>query len=229
MTTFLLIDDHPLFRDALRAAIDAALPDSKTVETDAIEAAIKAVEESETSFDLALLDLTIPGVTGFEGLLELRARFPKLPILVVSALDDPKIVRRVLSYGAAGFVSKSAKKLDLATAITEVMSGSVYVQDELIANGPEDHPDVGSLASRVATLTPQQLRVLSMIRQGLLNKQIAYELSVGETTVKAHVSEILRKLNVFSRTQAVIEISKLDFDALGPQAGEGKRLERIAT
>ncbi|MER0237131.1 response regulator transcription factor [Fulvimarina sp. MAC8] len=226
MTTFLLIDDHPLFRDALRAAIEAAVPDSQTVETDTIEAAIKAVDDSETSFDLALLDLTIPGVSGFEGLLELRARFPKLPILVVSALDDPKIVRRVLSYGAAGFVSKSAKKLDLATAITEVLSGSVYVQDELIANGPEDHPDVDSLASRVASLTPQQLRVLSMIRQGLLNKQIAYELSVGETTVKAHVSEILRKLNVFSRTQAVIEISKLDFDNLATPFSETKTLDR---
>ncbi|EAU40094.1 probable two-component response regulator [Fulvimarina pelagi HTCC2506] len=229
MTTFLLIDDHPLFRDALRAAIEAAVPESEILETDTIEAAIVACGEETKSFDLALLDLTMPGVSGFEGLLELRARFPKLPILVVSALDDPKIVRRVLSYGAAGFVSKSAKKLDLATAITEVLSGSVYVQDELIANGPEDHPDVDSLASRVASLTPQQLRVLSMIRQGLLNKQIAYELSVGETTVKAHVSEILRKLNVFSRTQAVIEISKLDFDSVGQQSNQSKRLERVSS
>ncbi|RFC63749.1 DNA-binding response regulator [Fulvimarina endophytica] len=228
MTTFLLIDDHPLFRDALRAAIEAAVPNSRTIETDAIEAAIDVLEDKAASVDLALLDLTMPGVTGFEGLLELRARFPKLPILVVSALDDPKIVRRVLSYGVAGFVSKSAKKLDLSTAITEVLSGSVYVQDGLIANGPEDHPDMDSLASRVASLTPQQLRVLSMIRQGLLNKQIAFELSVGETTVKAHVSEILRKLNVFSRTQAVIEIAKLDFDHIAGAGPEAKRTERAS-
>ena len=215
MNHFLIIDDHPLFREALRSAVALADPKAEIAEAGAIETAIEAVERAERSFDLALLDLTMPGTTGFEGLLELRGRFPRLPILVVSALDDPKVVRQVLAYGVAGFVSKSAKKLDLSTAITEVLAGSVYVQPGLIGEEPERRTDAGDLPARIASLTPQQLRVLSMIRQGLLNKQIAYELGVGETTVKAHVSEILRKLNVFSRTQAVIEVSKLDFDKLG--------------
>ncbi|MCK5934737.1 MAG: response regulator transcription factor [Fulvimarina manganoxydans] len=222
MNKFLIIDDHPLFREALRMAVHAAVPESETLEADSIDVAIEVIGADSNRLDLALLDLTMPGVSGFEGLLELRARFPRLPLLVVSALDDPKIVRQVLSYGVAGFVSKAAKKMDLAAAIREVLSGSVYVQAGLIPDGPEDHPDIAAIASRIASLTPQQLRVLGMIRQGLLNKQIAYELSVGETTVKAHVSEILRKLNVFSRTQAVIEVAKLDFENLAPRDEGGK-------
>ncbi|KQT88316.1 response regulator transcription factor [Aurantimonas sp. Leaf443] len=212
MNRLLIIDDHPLFREALRMAVDAAVPGAEIVEAASIEEAIEALESAEAGFDVALLDLTMPGVSGFEGLLELRGRFPRLPLLVVSALDDPKIVRQVLSYGVAGFVSKSAKKLHLAAAITEVLAGSVYVPDGLMP--AETGGAESALPARVASLTPQQLKVLGMIRQGLLNKQIAYELGVGETTVKAHVSEILRKLNVFSRTQAVIEIAKLDFDQI---------------
>ncbi|MEX6504951.1 response regulator [Jiella sp. M17.18] len=218
MNRFLIVDDHPLFREALRSAVALADPEAEIAEAGTIEAAIEVLAAATRSFDLALLDLTMPGTAGFEGLLELRGRFPRLPILVVSALDEPKIVRQVLAYGVAGFVSKSARKLDLSTAITEVLAGSVYVQPGLIAAEPERPAGPGDLPARIASLTPQQLRVLSMIRQGLLNKQIAYELGVGETTVKAHVSEILRKLNVFSRTQAVIEVAKLDFDKLAAAA-----------
>src|SRR5262245_22694329 len=153
----------------------------------------------------------MPDVHGFEGLLQLRTRHPRLPIVVVSAHEEAKIVSEALSYGAAGFIPKSARKDDLAEAIRAVMEGAVYVPENYGVRPPEpDSADRAEMVRRLATLTPQQLRVLQMLRQGLLNKQIAYELQVGETTVKAHVSEILRKLNVYSRTQAVIEVSKLD-------------------
>ncbi len=209
-TRFLIIDDHPLFREALHSAVRMAYPEVDTVEAKSIAEALDVLAGPEP-FDLALLDLGMPDVHGFEGLLQLRTRYPRLPIVVVSAHEEPKIIAEALSYGAAGFIPKSARKDDLASAIRSVMEGAVYVPENYGGRLPEpESADRAEMVRRLATLTPQQLRVLQMLRQGLLNKQIAYELQVGETTVKAHVSEILRKLNVYSRTQAVIEVSKLD-------------------
>ena len=163
----------------------------------------------------------MPGTRGFEGLLELRTLFPKLPIVVVSGHEDARIIHEVMTYGAAGFISKSVKKSELADAIRDVMAGSVTLpkhysppQTGTAARGGPD------LAQRLASLTPQQFRVLQMLRQGKPNKQIAYELDVGETTVKAHVSEILRKLKVASRTKAVIEAGNIDFDELIKNEGD---------
>ncbi|WP_457937372.1 response regulator [Mesorhizobium sp. 10J20-29] len=207
---FLIIDDHPLFREALHSAVRMAYPDVDTIEAKSIGEALDVLSGAK-SFDLALLDLTMPGVQGFEGLLELRTRYPRLPVVVVSGHDDPRIISEALSYGAAGFISKSVRKSDLAAAIRSVMEGAVHVPENYAGlPADDDSADRAEMVRRLSTLTPQQLRVLHMLRQGLLNKQIAYELQVGETTVKAHVSEILRKLNVYSRTQAVIEVSKLD-------------------
>lgn len=207
---FLIIDDHPLFREALHSAVRMAYPDVDTVEARTIDEAVELLS-GPTPFDLALLDLNMPGVHGFEGLLQLRTRYPRLPVVVVSGHDDPKIISEALSYGAAGFIPKSVRKADLADAIRVVMDGAVYVPENYRSQPADaDSADRAQLVQRLAKLTPQQLRVLQMLRQGMLNKQIAYELQVGETTVKAHVSEILRKLNVYSRTQAVIEVSKLD-------------------
>ncbi|MBU0582447.1 MAG: response regulator transcription factor [Alphaproteobacteria bacterium] len=207
---FLIIDDHPLFREALHSAVRMAYPDVDTIEAKSIGEALDVLSGAQ-SFDLALLDLTMPGVQGFEGLLELRTRYPRLPVVVVSGHDDPRIISEALSYGAAGFISKSVRKSDLAAAIRSVMEGAVHVPENYAGlPADDDSADRAEMVRRLSTLTPQQLRVLHMLRQGLLNKQIAYELQVGETTVKAHVSEILRKLNVYSRTQAVIEVSKLD-------------------
>jgi DNA-binding NarL/FixJ family response regulator len=209
-TRFLIIDDHPLFREALHSAVRMAYPDVDTVEAKSIAEALDKLS-GPLPFDLALLDLSMPDVHGFEGLLQMRTRHPRLPIVVVSAHEEPRIISEALSYGAAGFIPKSARKDDLAAAIRLVMEGAVYVPENYSARQAEpDSADRADMVRRLATLTPQQLRVLQMLRQGLLNKQIAYELQVGETTVKAHVSEILRKLNVYSRTQAVIEVSKLD-------------------
>lgn len=210
----LIVDDHPLFLEALQRAIASACPDTSTVEATTIEAA-KGELQSRGPFDIVLLDLALPGTRGFDGLLELRSLYPKTPIVVVSALEDPRIINDVMGYGAAGFISKSASRDEISAALHLVMEGSVtlprgYSAPEAGAagNGRQD------FLSRLQTLTPKQLSVLKMLRQGLLNKQIAHELQIEETTVKAHVSEILRKLNVASRTQAVIEAQKIDFDSI---------------
>ncbi|MCC7250730.1 response regulator transcription factor [Hyphomicrobium sp.] len=218
---FLIVDDHPLFREALQLAIEQAYPEAVIVEAASIAAAQEALA-SEQPFDLLLLDLTMPGTRGFDGLIELRAARPKQPILVVSAHEDPRIVHEAMTCGAAGYISKSVKKRDLAEAIQDVMAGLVVLPKGYVppptSGGVSRETD---LAARVASLTRQQLRVLQMVRQGMLNKQIAHELGVGETTIKAHVSEIMRKLNVVSRTQAVIEVARLDFDSvLASEAGK---------
>lgn len=210
---FLIVDDHPLFREALAVAIQSACPEAEIVEASSIAAAHEALQ-SEQPFDLLLLDLAMPGTRGFDGLIELRAARPKQPILVVSAHEDPRIVHEAMTCGAAGYISKSVKKRDLSEAIQDVLAGLVVLPkgyEPPSADSPSRDPD---LAARVASLTRQQLRVLQMVRQGKLNKQIAHELGVGETTIKAHVSEIMRKLKVVSRTQAVIEVARLDYDSI---------------
>lgn len=214
MARFLIVDDHPLFREALHSAVEIAYPEVETVDAANFDDAI-AILSSGKSFDLVLLDLKIPGVQGFEGLLRIRGLFPRLPVVIVSGHEESRVITQALSYGAAGFIPKSVRKQELTSAIREIMEGAVYVPD-FYEPPQEGSEDVGlrTMMGRVSTLTPQQLRVLQMLRAGLLNKQIAYELNVGETTIKAHVSEILRKLGVNSRTQAVIEVAKLDVPEL---------------
>ncbi len=205
---FLIIDDHPLFREALHSAVRMAYPLVETIEATTVAEALDILA-GKSGFDLALLDLNVPGVQGFEGLLQIRTRHPRLPVVIVSGHEDNRVISQALSYGAAGFIPKSHRKADLAAAIREVMDGAIYVPASYQPQQATQE-DRSELVRRLSTLTPQQLRVLNMLRQGLLNKQIAFELQVGETTVKAHVSEILRKLHVYSRTQAVIEVSRLD-------------------
>lgn len=210
----LIVDDHPLFREALSATIRIAHPDAVLDEADGIEAACAALT-AHRGIDLTLLDLSMRGVSGFDGLITIRARFPRVPILVVSGHEDPRIVREAIQHGAAGFVSKAMDKATLTKAIVEVLSGALFVQPGLAeAVAPTERSKKAPLPERLARLTPQQLRVLMMIRQGKLNKQIAHELQVGDSTVKAHVSEILRKLEVISRTQIVIDTAQLDFEQI---------------
>ncbi|MGB8816382.1 MAG: response regulator transcription factor [Rhizobiaceae bacterium] len=209
MARFLIIDDHPLFREALQSAIVLAFADVEAVEARSMNEALKALADNP-AFDLALLDLNMPGTRGFEGLLELRTQFPRLPVVVVSGHEEARIISEALSYGVAGFIPKSSKKAELAAAIRDVMNGLIHVPAGYDAPQAGSDDSKSELLAKISSLTPQQLRVLQMIKLGLLNKQIAFELKVGETTIKAHVSEILRKLSVFSRTQAVIEVSKLD-------------------
>lgn len=215
MTRILIVDDHPMFREALRGAIKFALADAEIFEAGSIEAARDTLR-GESGIEIILLDLSLPGTSGFDGLVLLRSSFPRIPIMIVSGLDDPRIVHEAIRLGAAGFVPKSVDKSTLAKALSEVLSGSVFIPDDLAPHrpGPSAAPGSSDIATRLAELTPAQLRVLHLLRLGRLNKQIAHELGVSETTVKAHVSEILRKLNVVSRTQAVIETAQLDFETI---------------
>ena len=210
MMAILIVDDHPLFVEALKLVIQGAFPEASVSEATSIKSA-RAILDKGDPFDLVLLDLSMPGTRGLDGLIELRSRHPKLPIVVVSALEDPRIIHEVMTCGAAGFISKSMRGSELGLAIQSVMDGVVVLPKGYQPPRP-DAPGISDLTAQLATLTPQQVRVLQMLRQGLLNKQIAFDLGVGETTVKAHVSEILRKLRVSSRTQAVIEASKIDFE-----------------
>ena len=210
----LIIDDHPLFREALGTAVALAWPKTRSREVSSVDEAMRVLAD-ERDIDIALLDLNIPGVHGFDGLLRLRTHHPRLPVLVVSGLDDERIIDEAITYGAAGFLPKSLGRDVLADAIETILAGDVYVpagfSPERAGESARAHAE---LIERLLSLTPQQLRVLFMLREGLLNKQIAHELDVGATTIKKHVSEILRKLQVYSRTQAVIEVSKLDRDEL---------------
>jgi DNA-binding NarL/FixJ family response regulator len=215
MTKILIVDDHPMFREALRGAVKFALADAEVFEAGSIDAA-RGTIRNQSGIEIVLLDLSLPGTSGFDGLVLLRSSFPRIPIMIVSGLDDPRIVQEAIRLGAAGFVPKSVDKSTLAKALSEVLSGSVFVPDDLAQSlpGPCAATETSDIAARLAELTPAQMRVLQLIRHGRLNKQIAHELGVSETTVKAHVSEILRKLNVVSRTQAVIETAQLDFETI---------------
>lgn len=212
---FLVVDDHPLFREALRGAVGLVHAGADVFEAATIEGALDVIA-AQGDFDLALLDLSLPGTTGFAGLVAIRTAHPRLPVVVVSGHEEPVLVREALSLGVAGYIPKSTPRRELERAIGEVLKGSIYVPPGLLPLGPDGAGDAGPSRTlqRLRDLTPQQLMVLELIRRGLQNKEIAHALGIAETTVKAHVSEILRKLNVYTRTKAVIEVAKVDFDAL---------------
>lgn len=203
----LIADDHPLFRDALRNALTALWPDVQIAEAGSIDELAASIEAGR-EVDLVLLDLAMPGVRGFSGLLFLRAQFPEVPVVVVSAHDEPAVIRRAIEFGALGFIPKSAGMATIREAVEAVIGGQVWTPPDF--DQDEVRPEGGSLSARLATLTPQQVRVLMMLSDGLLNKQIAHQLNVSEATVKAHVSAILQKLGVDSRTQAVIAASRIE-------------------
>lgn len=159
--------------------------------------------------DLILLDLTMPGARGFSGLMYLRAQYPGVPVMVVSANDDPAAIRRCMEFGASGFIPKTLGVEAMRSAISRVLNGGVWTPPDVDLRGGAD-AETTELMTRMATLTPQQVRVLMMLSEGLLNKQIAYQLGVSEATVKAHVSAILQKLGVESRTQAVIAAARIE-------------------
>ncbi|MBN7807691.1 response regulator transcription factor [Agrobacterium rosae] len=210
--TIIIADDHPLFRGALRQAVTGLEGDNSIIEAGDFEAA-KAAAENQPDADLMLLDLAMPGVSGFSGLMSMRAEFASLPIVIVSASDDPATMRRAIELGASGFISKSSGIEDMRAGIRAVLEGDVWIPASC-QSGQDHDPDMADLINRLRTLTPQQNRVLGMLGEGLLNKQIAYELSVSEATIKAHVSAILLKLKVDSRTQAVIQLSKINMSTL---------------
>ena len=206
-STIIIADDHPLFRGALRQAVGSMLPGSRVIEAGGLDE-LTATLERDKEVDLVLLDLTMPGVQGFSGLLYLRAQFPQVPVVIVSAHEDVAVIRRSLEFGASGFVPKSLTIDQIGSALTTILSGGTWTPPDVDLSAPDDQ-EMTELLRGLALLTPQQVRVLMMLSEGLLNKQIAYELGVSEATVKAHVSAILQKLRVDSRTQAVIAASKI--------------------
>ena len=205
-TRLLIADDHPLFRGALREAVGALFEEVEIAEAGSFEEMAKLLDRG-SDVDLILLDLSMPGVRGFSGLIYLRAQYPSVPIVVVSANDDPAVIRRCMNFGASGFIPKTLDIDAIRVAIGRIFAGGVWTPPDVDLGADTES---ARLLARLSSLTPQQVRVLMMLSEGLLNKQIAYELGVSEATVKAHVSAILQKLGVESRTQAVIAASKIE-------------------
>jgi len=208
----IVADDHPLFREALKAAVARREPGTGFVEADSVASLLAAIE-AEPDADLLLLDLNMPGAQGFNALAHVRGTRPGLPVAIVSADDDPQTIAAALRYGAQGFIPKSTEAGQIGTAIEAVLSGEIYTPPGY-RQPRETHATDEDLeiARRIAELTPQQFRVLGALCSGQLNKQIAYDLDVSEATVKAHVTAILRKLRVATRTQAVLAAGRLATD-----------------
>ena len=205
-TRIVIVDDHPLFRGALAQTLSSSIEAVEIVEAGSLDELIGLLAKDD-AVDLILLDLTMPGVQGLSGLLYMRAEHPEIPVVIVSASEDSTTIRRALEFGASGYIPKSLPVDRMRQAVAQVLEGSVWTPAE-IDIGQADQA-AGEVVARLSTLTPQQVRVLMMLGEGLLNKQIAYRLGVSEATIKAHVSAILQKLGVDSRTQAVIAINKI--------------------
>lgn len=210
----LIADDHPLFRDALRRAVARALPNAGIVEADSVAALLEMVE-AHPDADLLLLDLNMPGAQGFSALVHLRGQFPQVPVVVISAREEASIMRQAIEYGASGFIPKSASLETITQALQEVLDGQVWLPPALATASVPTATDA-DLAARIASLTPQQFRVLCMLGEGLLNKQIAWELGVSEATVKAHMTAIMRKLGASNRTQVLVMTSRLALEGAHP-------------
>ncbi len=212
-----IADDHPLFRGALKQALASVAGDAVILEAGTF-AQTKEIVAGSDDIDLVLLDLTMPGASGLSGLVAIRAINVGAPVMIVSAHDEVETIRRALDLGASGYISKSASMDEIRKAVQTVLAGGVHAPTDGDL-GTETDPEIADLIHRLHSLTPQQARVLSMIAEGLLNKQIAYELGVSEATVKAHVSAVLQKLNVDSRTQAVIQLAKIASEAISTPTG----------
>jgi len=195
-TTIIIADDHPLFRGALRQAVASSMPQARVVEASGMED-LNATLTQERDVDLILLDLTMPGVQGFSGLMSLRAQYPELPVVIVSATEEPTVIRRAMDFGASGFIPKSLGVRELIGAIRAVLAGGVSFPEPAPAPAPRD-----------AALSLRQIEVLALLAEGLSNKQIARRLELAERTVKAHVTEVLQRLGVANRTHAVVEAAR---------------------
>lgn len=201
----IIADDHPLFRNALFQSIHMAVSGAQLHEADSLDALLTLLKKVKDP-DLLLLDLKMPGSNGMSGLIQLRSAYPDLPIVVISASEESSVVSQVKSHGAFGFIPKSSDMRELNSALNQVLNGDPFFPEGLIENNDFCH----DLSYKIATLTPQQYKVLGMLSDGLLNKQIAYELNVSEATIKAHMTAIFRKLDVKNRTQAVILLQQLE-------------------
>jgi DNA-binding NarL/FixJ family response regulator len=202
-----------MVRDGLRTVIAVAFDQCELFEASSIDEATDIIER-EGDFDLVLLDLNMPGTNGFSGLVTMRDRFPSVPVVIVSAAQERGLARSAVAAGAAGFIPKSLRRSAIVDALKTILAGDIYLPE--VEEGDESaDAETADILSRIDSLTPQQKVVLKLVVAGKLNKQIAYELDVSMTTVKAHVSAVLSKLRVFSRTQAVILVNKVNFASGG--------------
>lgn len=213
MSQFLIADDHPLFREALKGALSVKFAGLEVFESADFDSTLKVLSEQE-DLDILLLDLHMPGNGDLYGLIRIREDYPSLPIAVVSGSEDVNIVSKVMAYGAMGFIPKSSSSDDIANAINQILEGDTWLPTELKTKVAEIEGADREIAAQVASLTPQQYRVLQYLHEGLLNKQIAYELHISEATVKAHITAIFRKLGVYNRTQAVLIAAKLQLEPI---------------
>lgn len=205
----LIADDHPLFRSALHQALSLGLgPEARLVEAESI-ADLEARLTEKSDWDLVLLDLNMPGAYGFSGLVLLRGQYPQVPVVMVSAQEEAAVVVKSREFGASGFIPKSSSLETIQKAVRTVLDGDVWWPPQ-VNERISVSPEARAASEGLASLTPQQFRVLTMVCEGLLNKQIAYELSVSEATIKAHVTAIFRKLNVRTRTQAALLLQQLE-------------------
>ena len=215
LNTALIVDDHPLFIDALAMTLKAVAGLRRIETADCLEAALARLEAAGDLPDVVVLDLNLPDVNGLEGLIRLRQSWRDLPVLVVSSMADNRMMSACLQAGAAGFVPKHAGREVFRAAFEVLRSGRVYLPEGYVALPVQSHQELA--IARLGLLTRQQTRILQLICEGKLNKQIAFELTIAETTVKAHVTAIMRKLGVQSRTQAVLMAGEACFSSLLPE------------
>lgn len=223
--TVIVADDHPLFRTALEQAVRQAFPDPGIVTVEDFNGLQAAISDAADA-QLLLLDLNMPGSQGYSQLVYARREAPGLPVIVVSAFESPDVIHAAMEHGAAGFIPKSSDMQTMVAAIKAVLAGQVWLPEGADTTAVTHSNDV---SARVDTLTPQQLRVLFMVTEGKLNKQIAFDLDISEATVKAHITAILRKLAVYTRTQAVLAVRDLeiDWDAAARRAAQLNGIERF--
>ena len=213
----LIADDHPLFREAIADVIRARYPDAEILQSENLEAAAE-LAEAHDDLDLILLDLNMPGMHGLNGLMQLRNDAPTIPVVIISAEEDKNIVLQAMTYGAVGFIIKSLPREKMTEALEQVLAGQVYLPSDVIRSSADPsrsrrRQDENQIPPEMLnSLTRRQLLVLERMANGESNKQIAYNLCIAETTVKAHVSAILRKLNVHNRIQAVLSAGNIDFN-----------------
>jgi len=208
MEQILIADDHPLFRAALRGSLQQTYPHAQILEAADMPQA-RSMLEQHRDCELVLLDLHMPGSYGFAGLMSLRNQFPAVATLIISANENPETIQQALDFGAQGYVSKRSSPQEIATALQAVSSGQLWIPPAIAQQLDSSRKPPG-IAQRLARLTPQQHRVLELVAEGLLNKQIADRLNIQERTIKAHVSAILEKLEVRNRTQAGVALRQLD-------------------
>lgn len=216
MVEILVADDHPLFRYAITDFVERNIPDTKTITCTDLDAALEVAEQNP-DIDLVLLDLNMPGMDGLNGIVRFRNQYPEIPIVIVSAEEDKSVVLQSFTYGAVGFITKSTSCENIVEALQQVLSGQVYLPPDIIRNNDNNKPKETSASQQIdpkliGALTRRQLLVFECIAKGKSNKQIAYELNIAETTVKAHVSAILTKLNVHNRIQAALCAASIDFN-----------------